>query len=198
MHKRSNRSDRGLHLRTASSRIQLFAVGSIAGEKSLDSSRLLGFGPGSSSTTEKEALRLVPFGGFKFSNGPCFGPACMFEPSASSSSLGLPSHSSFRTFGHSTADTSCSKPTDKHRKSPIFIEACAGCAILNATAKARGFPVFPIDCSRNHKTHCSVFALDLATPHALKVLRQVCTDFEVVCVHIGLPCGTCSKARAFP
>jgi len=82
---------------------------------------------------------------------------------------------------------------------PVFIEACAGCGVLSQTVKARGFKVLPIDCARNrHKPKCKIFELDLSQPHAIALLKRVCRDVDVLCVHIALPCGTCSKARGIP
>ena len=82
---------------------------------------------------------------------------------------------------------------------PIFIEACAGCAILSSVAKERGFAVVPIDCPRNkHKVKAKIVTIDLTSPHAAKILDTLVDDFNVVAVHFGLPCGTCSKARGIP
>ena len=82
---------------------------------------------------------------------------------------------------------------------PVFIEACAGCGILSQTAKARGFKVLPIDCARNrHHAKCKIYELDLSQPHAIELLKRICCDMDVICVHIALPCGTCSKARGIP
>ena len=82
---------------------------------------------------------------------------------------------------------------------PVFIEACAGCGILSHTVKARGFKTLPIDCARNrHQPRCKIFELDLSQPHAMDLIKRICLDVPVVCVHIALPCGTCSKARRIP
>ena len=88
---------------------------------------------------------------------------------------------------------------DQQSTAPVFIEACAGCGILSQTVKARGFKVLPIDCARNrHQPRCKIFELDLSQPHAIELLKRVCRDVRVICVHIALPCGTCSKARGIP
>ena len=82
---------------------------------------------------------------------------------------------------------------------PVFIEACAGCGVLSQTVKARGFKVLPIDCARNrHQPKCKIFELDLSQPHAIALLKRVCRDVDVLCVHIALPCGTCSKGTGHP
>ena len=81
----------------------------------------------------------------------------------------------------------------------IFIEACAGCGILSSVAKEQGFLVVPLDCPRNqHKTKVKVVTLDLTAPHADYLLRRLVQDYNVIAVHFGLPCGTCSKARGIP
>ena len=57
----------------------------------------------------------------------------------------------------------------------------------------------PIDCPRNkHKVNAKIVAMDLTSPHAAKILDTLVDDFNVVAVHFGLPCGTCSKARGIP
>ena len=109
---------------------------------------------------------------------------------------------------HFTRQASSSMPTVTQpaigtkqisRKPPLFIEACAGCAILSATAQERGIPSLPIDCSRNrHQTHCKVFDLDLSKLHALELIKRISRDYAIICVHIALPRGTCSKARGIP
>lgn len=79
---------------------------------------------------------------------------------------------------------------------PIFVELCAGSAVLSAAARRAGFTVFPIDCSRNrHNPAVPVFELDLATDFAWEFLHHVHDTASVVAWHFGLPCGTCSRAR---
>ena len=81
----------------------------------------------------------------------------------------------------------------------IFIEACAGCGILSSVAKEQGFLVVPLDCPRNqHKTKVKIVTIDLTAPHADYLLRRLVQDYNVIAVHFGLPCGTCSKARGIP
>ena len=63
----------------------------------------------------------------------------------------------------------------------------------------RGFHIIPLDCSRNrHVPKCKLVVLDLTSEHADQLLRQIVRDYWVACVHIALPCGTCSKARGIP
>ena len=82
---------------------------------------------------------------------------------------------------------------------PIFVEACAGCGILSATAKEQGFQVVQIDNERNrHRPQCRILTMDLTSEFADATLRWLCSNFNVVAVHIALPCGTCSKARGIP
>jgi hypothetical protein len=86
-----------------------------------------------------------------------------------------------------------------YKDTPIFIEACAGCGILSSMVQRKGFQIIPIDCPRNrHIPKCRLVILDLTTPHADQLLRRIVEDHNVACVHIALPCGTCSKARGIP
>ena len=81
----------------------------------------------------------------------------------------------------------------------IFIELCAGSAALSAAVKARGYDVVAVDHSMNrHKTKCKVLNIDLSTDHAVKTILALIDNFNILCVHIGPPCGTCSKARGIP
>ena len=82
---------------------------------------------------------------------------------------------------------------------PLFIELCAGSATLSSVVKARGFDVLPIDHEANrHKTKCKVFQMDLSEQHAIDTLVHITTHYPILAVHVGLPCGTCSKARGIP
>ena len=81
----------------------------------------------------------------------------------------------------------------------VFIELCAGSAVLSATAQKHGYRVMPVDCKRNrHKPRCKVVSLDLAEDHACDVLKYIVETCQVAAVHFAPPCGTCSKARGIP
>ena len=75
---------------------------------------------------------------------------------------------------------------------PIFVEACAGSAVLSSVAKEKGFSVVPIDCEhRRYQTKCRIVLLDLTSPFAQDILEKLIRDFHVLCVHVGLPSETC-------
>ena len=57
----------------------------------------------------------------------------------------------------------------------------------------------PVDCKRNrHKPRCKIVQLDLSDNHAWDVLKYIVDSCNVACVHMGPPCGTCSRARGIP
>ena len=81
----------------------------------------------------------------------------------------------------------------------VFIELCAGSAVLSATAQRHGYRVLPVDCKRNrHKPRCRIVSLDLSEAHAWEVLEYIVDTCDVAAVHLAPPCGTCSKARGIP
>ena len=84
-------------------------------------------------------------------------------------------------------------------KQMVFIELCAGSAVLSAAAQKQGYRIMPVDYKRNrHNPRCKIVSLDLSEDHAWEVLRYICTTCDVVAVHLAPPCGTCSKARGIP
>ena len=84
-------------------------------------------------------------------------------------------------------------------KQMIFIELCAGSAVLSAAAQKHGYRVMPVDFKRNrHRPRCKIVSLDLSEDHAWDVLQYVIETCDVVAVHLAPPCGTCSKARGIP
>ena len=81
----------------------------------------------------------------------------------------------------------------------LFIELCAGSAVLSAAAHRRGYQVMPVDCKRNrHKPRCKIVQLDLSDDRAWEVLRYIVESCNIACIHMGPPCGTCSRARGTP
>ena len=85
---------------------------------------------------------------------------------------------------------------DRHGTQPSFVEICAGCARLSHVMRAHGFRAYPIDQPSNmHKELHACLHIDLSLP----VQQQLCRDFiasakSLAAVHLGLPCGTCSRA----
>ena len=93
----------------------------------------------------------------------------------------------------------CGVRGDDVGKQMVFIELCAGSAVLSAAAQRHGYRVLPVDCKRNrHKPRCRIVSLDLAEDHAWEVLEYIVDTCDVAAVHLAPPCGTCSKARGIP
>ena len=62
--------------------------------------------------------------------------------------------------------------------------------------RARGFTVFAIDHQHNkHKPQASLTELDIGSPHAQSVILEMIRELRPVGLHLGCPCGTCSRAR---
>ena len=81
----------------------------------------------------------------------------------------------------------------------VFLELCAGSASLSAEVKKLGLEVFAFDHDSNrHQTKCKVISMDLSQPHAIDRISAMIHNCVVLGVHIGPPCGTCSKARGIP
>lgn len=107
----------------------------------------------------------------------------------------------------SEADSNVNPPEIKSHETTIpqmdgdivFVELCAGSAVLSATAREKHLKIFPVDCSRNrHVTHAKVHILDLTLDSSWDSLHHLATNYKVATWHFGLPCGTCSKARGIP
>ena len=78
----------------------------------------------------------------------------------------------------------------------LFIEACAGSALLSSVMRGAGFDVLAIDfgkVSRNSNIH--VINLDLRQTHSWKFLHTVTLSRRVFHFHGAPPCGTASRAR---
>ena len=79
---------------------------------------------------------------------------------------------------------------------PLFIELCAGTALLSQQAAEAGFRMLAVDHHGNRfKPHVHVLQLDLRSPSSWEFLRGVLSSQAVAHVHIAVPCGTCSRAR---
>ena len=62
--------------------------------------------------------------------------------------------------------------------------------------RARGFTVFAIDHQHNkNKPQASLTELDIGSPHAQSVILEMIRELRPVGLHLGCPCGTCSRAR---
>ena len=77
-----------------------------------------------------------------------------------------------------------------------FVEFCAGSAALSAEMKKAGFSILPIDHAHNrHRTLAQPVSLDLATDSSKDLVSNMLKQLRPFAVHMGLPCGTCSRAR---
>ena len=80
-----------------------------------------------------------------------------------------------------------------------MMELCAGSAILSAEAQKRGFQVFPMDHSKNRfRPAAAIFQVDLSSQQARELLPQMFHHVRPRWCHLGLPCGTASRARERP
>ena len=80
-----------------------------------------------------------------------------------------------------------------------MMELCAGSAILSAEAQKHGFQVFPMDHSKNRfHPAAAIFQVDLSAQQARELLPQMFHHIQPRWCHLGLPCGTASRARERP
>ena len=79
------------------------------------------------------------------------------------------------------------------------MELFSGSGHLSAAMKKRGFSVFPVDHEFNtHKTAVSTVCLNLQDAKSQALVESMVTQTKPAAVHLGLPCGTCSRARDKP
>ncbi|CAE7225523.1 unnamed protein product, partial [Symbiodinium sp. CCMP2456] len=80
---------------------------------------------------------------------------------------------------------------------PLMVEICSGSGSLSAAFRDRGFPTMAIDRPGNDHRLCHSFVpLDLTLPRNQDLLMGALNDAVLVGhVHLGVPCGTCSRAR---
>ena len=71
--------------------------------------------------------------------------------------------------------------------------------MLSAEAQKVGFQVFPIDHAHNRfRPLASIFQIDISSPNARELLPQMFQHVKPRWCHMGLPCGTASRARERP
>ena len=82
---------------------------------------------------------------------------------------------------------------------PVFLEICAGSAVLSFyidSLSSQSVQVLPVDYHGNkHNPKVPVTTIDLTEPLQLSILRSLIASGSVVASHIAPPCGTCSRAR---
>ena len=82
---------------------------------------------------------------------------------------------------------------------PVVIEICSGSAGLSAALRRLGFQVFAIDHSANrHSPKVRTLVIDVSNSQQLELLESLLMFSKPCYVHLGLPCGTCSRAREKP
>lgn len=97
------------------------------------------------------------------------------------------------------SDISQSHVDVKAEKPYVFLELCAGSASLSAAVRSLGVEVMAFDHESNrHQTKCKVTCLDLSLPHAYDRIIELVNTCRILGVHMGPPCGTCSRARGIP
>ena len=79
---------------------------------------------------------------------------------------------------------------------PLFLELCAGTAMLSRCFHEVGVPVMPIDHQHNrHLPLAKVCNLSLTEDSTWDFLRHLIDTCDILFVHAAPPCGTCSMAR---
>jgi hypothetical protein len=85
---------------------------------------------------------------------------------------------------------------------PIFLEVCAGSAILSFFVSAlsrTGVQVVAIDNEANrHSPKVPILKLDLRQKDQVHLILQLISSGSVAGSHLAVPCGTCSRAREIP
>ena len=80
---------------------------------------------------------------------------------------------------------------------PLFVEICAGRGALSKAALQAGLRVVSID-HEVVQPFAPMVVLDLTTKSGTHILWDVLEAPGLEAIHLGLPCGTCSRARELP
>ena len=100
------------------------------------------------------------------------------------------------------AVVACSSPPEAPvslTRAPVFLELCAGSAILSSCFREAGWDIVAVDNKHNRfHTLAKVCTLDLSLDSSWEYLRWICQEFPVRWVHAAPPCGTSSRARERP
>ena len=82
---------------------------------------------------------------------------------------------------------------------PVTIEICCGSAGLSSALRRLGFHVHAIDHAANrHSPKVRTLVLDVSNLQQLQLLESMIKFVKPCYIHLGLPCGTCSRAREKP
>ena len=77
---------------------------------------------------------------------------------------------------------------------PFFVELFAGSASLSRAMADAGFSVIAVDHVSN-KPHFPITRLDLTSSSGQAIFWDIVESPQLVAIHLGLPCGTASRAR---
>ena len=80
---------------------------------------------------------------------------------------------------------------------PLFVEIFAGKGSLSRAMVQAGFSVLSLD-HENNGAVVPLVMLDLTTPSGVKILWDILASPSLMAIHLGLPCGTASRARDRP
>ena len=80
---------------------------------------------------------------------------------------------------------------------PLFVEIFAGKATLSRAMIQTGFEVISIDHVADSPM-APIVSLDLTTSSGQKILWEILSNDRLWATHMGLPCGTSSRARDRP
>lgn len=83
-------------------------------------------------------------------------------------------------------------------KQPLFVELFAGCASLSKAVAQAGFRVLSIDHQLAEQPLSPIVSLDLGTTSGQEIMWDILEDDSLLAVHMGLPCGTASRAPERP
>ena len=79
------------------------------------------------------------------------------------------------------------------------MELCAGSAVLSSEAAKQGFQTFAVDHELNRfSPKAKIFQLDLSKTESSQLLADMYHNMKPQWTHMGLPCGTASRAREKP
>ena len=82
---------------------------------------------------------------------------------------------------------------------PVTIEVCCGSAGLSSALRRLGFHVHTIDHAANrHSPKVRTLVLDVSNLQQLQLLESMIKFVKPCYIHLGLPCGTCPRAREKP
>ncbi len=81
----------------------------------------------------------------------------------------------------------------------LVLELCSGSGTLTAEFRRAGFDGIAIDWSRNRFfKRAPTMVIDLSSAEGLHLVLGLISSYDVIFVHAGVPCGTCSRAREKP